>query len=337
MTEHTSEPALDAARAAGVASRDGWRWMAIIATFAIVLLVLELVLASVGWINTHLLRPSVLPPFIARCADLYLHIVLIALALVGVEFLFPGNRAPKRYSRAALFWACYVPVSVLSADIAHAVVQHYGIKPLISLRSDSLRLAGLAGVAVNAAAVLLSAFLFDFFYYWFHRVQHAAPLLWAFHSVHHSNRSINVLSCYHHPLEDLWRLPLFLLPMALIFEVVAPSLLVVSAFVAAWGIFNHMDSSFSLGRLRYLLADNHYHRLHHSIASEHFNVNYAGMFSVWDRLFRTQMMPPRDAQMLAVGVADLPEPQTVPQYFSAPFTILAKMLRGERARAHSRD
>ena len=69
--------------------------MAIIATFAIVLLVLELVLASVGWINTHLLRPSVLPPFIARCADLYLHIVLIALALVGVEFLFPGNRDPS--------------------------------------------------------------------------------------------------------------------------------------------------------------------------------------------------------------------------------------------------
>ena len=318
-------------------SRNAWRWVLILATLAVVLLVLELALVSVGWINTHLLRPSALPPFVARCVDLYLHIVLIAGALVGVEFLFPGNHAPKRYSRAALFWACYVPVSVVSADIAHLVVQHYGIKPLFSLRFESLKVAGLAGVAMNAAAVLLSAFLFDFFYYWFHRLQHVVPFMWAFHSVHHSNRSLNVLSCYHHPMEDLWRLPLLLLPIALIFEVVAPSLFLVSAFVAAWGIFNHMDSSFSLGRLRYVLADNHYHRLHHSIASDHFNVNYAGMFSMWDRLFRTQIMPPKRAEMLEVGVADVPDPQSVRQYLSAPFVILQKMLPGKREGVSRQD
>ena len=52
--------------------------------------------------------------------------------------------------------------------------------------------------------------------------------------MHHANRSLNALGCYHHPLEDVWRIPLFILPMAVAFEIVAPRLAFVSAFVAGW-------------------------------------------------------------------------------------------------------
>lgn len=62
---------------------------------------------------------------------------------------------------------------------------------------------------------------------------------------------------------------------------------------AAWGIFNHMDSAFSLGRLRHALADNHYHRQPLPIAKEHFNTHFAGTFAPWDRLFGTKLcLPP---------------------------------------------
>ena len=65
-------------------------------------------------------------------------------------------------------------------------------------------------------------------------------------------------------------------------------LFLLTAFVKAWGLFNHADTSFNLGPLRPVLADNHYHRIHHSMAPEHYGSNFAGMFSLWDRVFGTQ-------------------------------------------------
>ncbi len=42
----------------------------------------------------------------------------------------------------------------------------------------------------------------DFLTYWWHRLQHAVPFLWAFHSVHHSQEQMTVLTAFRrHPLE----------------------------------------------------------------------------------------------------------------------------------------
>lgn len=297
------------------------------------LCLLEATLAGIGYVNSHLLQPSGLPPFVISCVFLYLHIVLLAGALVSIELLLPGSKSPKRYGQAALFWACYVPVAVGTAALAHAIVDYFHVTPLFSLRLDSTQLLGFGGFAANAGAIFLSALLLDFFFYWFHRLQHTWGFLWVFHSVHHSNRSLNVLGCYHHPFEDLWRVPFFLLPMALTFEVVAPPLILVSAFVAAWGIFNHMDSSFSLGRFRLVLADNHYHRLHHSLAREHINANFAGMFSVWDKLFMTQRMPQEGTERLPVGLEDIEHPRSLRQYLAGPFVLIARVNQRMKATA----
>lgn len=307
--------------------------LSFIATLALVLILLEAALAGIGWINHNVLQHGWVPGFVASCLSLYLHIVLFGGALAAVEFFLPGSGTPKRYGHAALFWAFYVPVAVGSAEIASRVVTHFHVTPLLSFHFDALTAKGPAGIAMNAGTILLGAFLLDFFYYWFHRLQHKLSLLWAFHSVHHANRSLNALGCYHHPLEDLWRIPLFLLPMALAFEVVAPRLVLISTFVTAWGVFNHMDSSFNLGRLRNFLADNHYHRVHHSIAREHYDVNFAGMFSVWDRLFSTQIMPGPAADKLPVGLLDTPHPQTLWQYLAGPVYVLRRARRDARSKA----
>ena len=34
-------------------------------------------------------------------------------------------------------------------------------------------------------------FVYDFFYYWFHRLQHGSPFLWAQHKLHHSEVALN--------------------------------------------------------------------------------------------------------------------------------------------------
>lgn len=293
-----------------------------VAVMAVVLLAFELVLLLLGWVNARMRPSSKALEFLFDSGWIYLHVVLFAGVLVGLERWMPGSDAPKNYASAALFWLFYVPVAVIAAKLAHLLVQAVGIRPLLDLRLADFGLTGAPALLAHAGLIVLGAALFDFFYYWFHRLQHAVPLLWAFHSTHHSNRSLNAIGCYHHPLEDLWRIPFFLLPMAVVFQVVAPDLFLLTAFVKAWGLFNHADTSFNLGPLRPVLADNHYHRIHHSMASEHYGSNFAGMFSLWDRLFGTQTMPAAGVEKLPVGLVDQPHPQTVRQYLFGPLNLL---------------
>lgn len=324
---------LETARPRSALGHRALKLICFLGALAAVLVLLEGAFNIADWATDNVHRLRHLPAFVDKCLFLYLHILILGGALVAVEFLIPGSGSPKRYLTAAMFWAFYIPVAVSSTDMAHYLVQRLGITPLLELDFNTLKVGGAGGIALNIAIIFLACICYDFFYYWFHRLQHTAPFLWEFHSVHHANQSLNAIGCYHHPLEDLWKIPLFILPMAMTFEIVAPPLVFISAFVAAWGLFNHLDSRFSLGRLRLVLADNHYHRVHHSVAKEHHNSNFAGMFSPWDRLFGTQRMPPEGAEKLAVGLDDTPHPTTLREYFGVPFFGLARMLGARRSSA----
>ena len=62
-------------------------------------------------------------------------------------------------------------------------------------------------------------FVYDFFYYWFHRLQHGSPFLWAQHKLHHSEVSLNATTALrHHWLEDLLRVFFIVLPMSMAFD-----------------------------------------------------------------------------------------------------------------------
>lgn len=299
-------------------------WLRLLAGFAALVVLLEAGFGMVDAIQRAL--PWQSPwPFLNQCADLMLHLAVVGSMLVLVEQAVPGSRAPRRYLQALWFWAWYVPVAVLSAQIVHAFVHYYGIEPLFSVSLASLDLQGAPKVVAGALLLLLGAIVLDFFLYWFHRMQHAVPLLWAFHSSHHANRSLNGLGSYHHPLEDLLRLPFMLLPLALTFEVRAPELAYVSAFIGAWGFVNHMDTRLHFGpHVRHLFADPWYHRVHHSLATEHYDRNFAGVFSPWDRLFGTQVLPPPEAYRLPVGLDDVPHPAGVRDYLFTPWRLLRR-------------
>jgi sterol desaturase/sphingolipid hydroxylase (fatty acid hydroxylase superfamily) len=52
--------------------------------------------------------------------------------------------------------------------------------------------------------------------------------------------------------------------------------------------FTHTAVRTNMGPLRYVLVTPQSHRVHHSQAPEHIDVNFGTVFSVWDQLFRTQ-------------------------------------------------
>lgn len=147
---------------------------------------------------------------------------------------------------------------------------------------------------------LVSFFLYlvvlDFFDYWYHRASHQFNWWWALHSLHHSQREMNLWSDNrNHLLDDLLR-DTYMAAIALAIGV-EPSqyaaLVVASRMLQS---LQHANVRIHFGKWgERLLVSPRYHRLHHAIGVGHEShgkgtlggCNFAVLFPVWDILFRT--------------------------------------------------
>jgi sterol desaturase/sphingolipid hydroxylase (fatty acid hydroxylase superfamily) len=231
--------------------------------------------------------------------------------LLVAEHFYPATNSRREYARGAVYWLISLVAIYLSSKASVFVIGALGVHPWFQWRSTS-------GTLSIAFGILLWSWAYDFFYYWFHRAQHRFPLLWRFHRVHHSIEHMNCLNSYHHVLELLLRLPLVTLPLAMLLRVDTPQLVLLSGLVAAWGYYIHSDTRIHLGAIGYsLLADNRFHRVHHSTDPAHRDRNFSGFLPVWDMVFGTHQRP--GAEFPAVGLDDLSEPATVRDYLTIPF------------------
>jgi sterol desaturase/sphingolipid hydroxylase (fatty acid hydroxylase superfamily) len=166
------------------------------------------------------------------------------------------------------------------------------------------------------ALPIVAALISEFFYYWFHRAQHAWPFLWRFHRVHHSIREMNAWNSVHHPTEEIFRIPFIAVPLALLGVSLGYIPALVLAILGMQGQFEHSCTRVHLGWFRYLVADNRYHRIHHSTDPRHFGKNFGSFTSVWDQLFGTAHFPAR-GEWPETGLADYPEARTLRHYVLA--------------------
>ena len=61
------------------------------------------------------------------------------------------------------------------------------------------------------------------------------------------------------------------------------------------------------------------HRMHHSAALRRAGANFAGILSIWDRMFDTYVPPD---PVLAYGTAGVPSPRSILDMYTAPFRAL---------------
>ena len=143
------------------------------------------------------------------------------------------------------------------------------------------------------AKAIVIILLIDLWMYVWHRLNHQIALLWRFHSVHHSDPTLDVTSSWRfHYMEilisELLRLPLFMLMGAGIEHLLLYSLLMTPVIE-----FHHSNISIppALDRLaRLIIPSPMMHRLHHSTLRSEHDSNYGTMLSVWDRLFGSLMI-----------------------------------------------
>ena len=145
---------------------------------------------------------------------------------------------------------------------------------------------------VNLVLPFVPLLIFDFFYYWHHRLQHRVSVFWAIHRLHHSIESLNALSGYRvHWLEMPMRVLTITIPMAVIFDVTPLQGGWIALILSQFGIFIHSNLRLPLGPLTPVLTGPQLHRLHHSLKPEHQDRNYAAFFPVWDIVFGTYVGP----------------------------------------------
>ena len=248
-------------------------------------------------------------------------VLLTGLILMMVEVVLPIEKQ-SWFSRlkGIVGWIVYVTLSVGLADVlVHLLglnqrppLLHFDLSGWIHSSNPLIRLPSLILLP------FVPYFIFDFFYYWFHRFQHTYPWMWRFHAVHHSIEEMNSLNCNHHFLEELFRLPFIFIPTHLLFKVEIGEILPVFVLLSGWGQFIHTNTKFGFGRFRIFLADPRYHRIHHSIEERHFDKNFAAAFPILDLMFGTACFPAPKEQV-RTGLVEVGEPSSLREFLIRPF------------------
>jgi sterol desaturase/sphingolipid hydroxylase (fatty acid hydroxylase superfamily) len=164
---------------------------------------------------------------------------------------------------------------------------------------------GHAGTSFAAAFLLL-----DLLRYLLHRCKHAVPFLWRFHALHHSDPDVDVTTSVRlHPIEHLLNSGVFWLTVIVLG---IPAAVVLTYALTAFAIEAIQHGNIRLPEwldrwLQSVLVTVDMHRIHHSVAFAQGSCNYATVFSVWDRLFRTYTRLTRaQHDSIVFGVRELP-------------------------------
>ena len=130
----------------------------------------------------------------------------------------------------------------------------------------------------------LSAFvLYDFCYYWNHRLGHEMNILWAAHVVHHSSEEYNLTTALRQSSSSFFSW-IFYLPMAILgFEPIV--LISVGSLNLIYQFWVHTRHIPKLGWYEWAFVTPSNHRVHHAQNQIYIDRNYGGVFILWDRIF----------------------------------------------------
>lgn len=181
---------------------------------------------------------------------------------------------------------------------------------------------------------LLAVLLADLFQALLHRAYHRVPLLWRFHAVHHSSRTMDWLAGSRmHLVEIVLTRSIVLLPLVLMGF--APE--VVNAYVILVGlqaVLAHANLGPDVGWLEYVLVTPRYHHWHHARRADFVDANYAIHLPLVDMLMGTFRRPPPRTWPEAYGVLD---PDSVPEGLWAQTLAPFRPARPRPERTHQAE
>jgi len=137
---------------------------------------------------------------------------------------------------------------------------------------------------------LLCVIADDHNFYWHHRLAHNVRLLWAAHLPHHSGRQYNLTISIRNGWFITFVKPIYWLWMPLLgFEpIMIATCLIANAF---YQFTLHSQLMPSYGWIENIFNSSYVHVVHHSSNVEYLDRNHGGIFTFWDRLYKTWQAP----------------------------------------------
>jgi len=158
----------------------------------------------------------------------------------------------------------------------------------------------------STLSFIIAFILIDLWQYVWHRANHAIPLLWNFHQVHHSDKEMDASTGLRfHPFEIIYSnaIRIAIIP---ILGLQIEHLILYELVLLPVILFHHSNIALSktIDRtLRTIIVTPHMHRLHHSDIRIETDSNYSSVFSIWDRLFASFSMRPIENDF-SLGLGD---------------------------------
>jgi len=210
--------------------------------------------------------------------DLILYAVPFFLVLIAVELLADRWRGMSNYRIADAINS--ISTGVLSTTTG-LLTKGVGLLTY----ACALKHLALFELPADSVWVWVFAFvLYDFCYYWLHRMGHERNILWAAHSVHHQSEDYNLSTALRQTSTGFLLSWIFYLPMA----VLGVPLLVfisVAALNLLYQFWVHTRHIPKLGWYEWFFVTPSNHRAHHAQNALYMDRNYGGVFIIWDRLF----------------------------------------------------
>lgn len=263
-----------------------------------------------------------MPFFATLCANIFVaweSFFGIAIIVWGIERLFPrASVTLASQLRSLRFWV----IQGAGTGVAITIWEYAGTAlephPFVIIPLRTWFASPWLHWTLYVITPALSVILYDFFDYWMHRAQHR--WFWKLHSIHHSIEELSGVNSYFHWTEQFFRVAFILLPAAYIVGIDGVrTVAIAELLIRVQGYYLHSPTSFHVGPiLRRVIADNRFHRIHHSIHPEHFDKNFGAGTSIWDQLFGTAYFPAKD-EWPDTGMAEQAEARTLSEYLWGPF------------------
>lgn len=165
-------------------------------------------------------------------------------------------------------------------------------------------------------------FVFDFLQWCVHNLLHRVSWLWEFHKPHHSIVDLDWIGNWRfHWAEIIVYRALLYIPAAL-FGFSGEAMFWTGVAATFAGHFAHANLRWHIGPLKYVINSPEMHIWHHNHPEcGPINRNFAITFAIWDWIFGTAWLPPRDPARLGFeGIERYPD--QLPGQWAAPFMAL---------------
>ena len=171
--------------------------------------------------------------------------------------------------------------------------------------------------------LLLSILVLDLIaQYFVHYLLHKVKWMWRLHTVHHSDKNVDVTTgTRHHPFDFIIR-ETFALIAVVIMGMPIAFYLFYRILSVLFTYFTHANISLpkKLDKaLRYIIVTPNMHKFHHHYQMPWTDSNFGNMFSIWDRLFGTFVYGKTSDIKYGLDIADHRDDENILQQLKLPF------------------